>query len=159
MYDLQKADEIYAELMKEDSSFADKLIKKWRLKMPAEFSKTMIEERYGCHILDENTYKEGLEFVKDNKGNKIDPWSKDDVLRIAKDYVNIENEDFYPWDLVFWSNVKKGDYEHIIPEPVKIIRIAIADLTDKDYYADASERAYKWIEHHLDKEYAEKEKE
>lgn len=155
MYDLQKADEIYAELMKEDSTFADKLVKKWRKRMPEQFTKTMIEEQYGCHILDEEQYKEGLQFVKDYKGNKIDPWSKDDVLRIAKDYVNIENEDFYPWDLVFWSQVKKGDYEHIVSEPAKIIRIAISDLIDKDYYDDPSERAYKWIEYHLDKKYSE----
>ena len=151
MYDLQKANDIYDELMKEDKNFADKLVKKWRNKMPDEFIKTMVEARYGCHILDENTYKKGLEFVKDYKGNKIDAWSKDDILKIAKDYVNIENEDFYDWDLVFWSNVKKGDYGHFITDPTKIIRIAIEDLTDKDYYDDPSERAYKWIEYHIEK--------
>ena len=156
MYDLQKANEIYDEMMKEDSSFADKLVKRWREKMPEQFSRTMIEERYGCHILDENTYKEGLQFVKDNKGNKVDTWSKDDVLRIAKDYINIENEDFYPWDLVFWSQVKKADYGHFITDASKIIRIAIEDLKDKDYFDDPSERAYKWIEYHLDKKYEEK---
>jgi hypothetical protein len=150
MYDLEKANEIYDEMMKEDSLFADKLVKRWREKMPEQFTRTMIEERYGCHILDENTYKEGLQFVLDNKGNKIDPWSKEDILRIAKDYVNIENEDFYPWDLVFWSNVKKGDYGHFITDASKIIRIAIEDLKDKDFYSDPSERAYKWIEYHLE---------
>ena len=58
MYDLEKADKIYSEKLMEDPKFAEKLMDRFREKMPEEFIKTMFEEEYGCHIVDKDMYDE-----------------------------------------------------------------------------------------------------
>ena len=83
--------------------------------------------------------------------------SNNDIMRALevqnkKYYVNIEEEDFYEWDLVVWANVKYYDYANIETEPSKIIHISIADLTDKDYpFSPPDERAYHWYMEHKEK--------
>jgi len=158
-YDLMEADKIYAELLREDSEFLKKFMKKFRDTMPEQYAKEMHIERYGCHITSPELYEKGLSFITDNKGEEITFWTVDEVKKIARDYINIDEQDFYDYDLALWSNVKKGDYGSFISDASRIIRIAIADLTDKDYYCDPSERAYKWVEHHINKEKEEIEKE
>ena len=152
MYDLKMADKIRSEMINEDSQFDKKMIDLFRKEMPEEYIEAMKKAKYGEHIIDEDMYKLGLSYITDNDGKKIDLWSVEDVLKIAKDYIDMDDEEFYDFDLALWSNVKKGDYEKIISEASKIIRIAIADLTDKDYYCNPSERAYKWVKHHIEKD-------
>ena len=110
---------------------------------------------FGCHIYNEEMGKKAMSYIKDSNGmQRPQMWSYDDVMKIAKNYVNIEDEDFYEWDLVVWANVKYYDYANIETEPSKIIRISIAHLTDKDYpFSPPDERAYHWYMEHKEKEH------
>lgn len=159
-YDLLEADKIYAEMLRENPEFAKELVKEWRDDMPEQYAKKMYQERYGCHITSPEMYEKGLSFITDNKGEKITFWSVDEVKKIARDYVNLDEQDFYDHDIALWANVKKGDYGSFISDASRIIRIALADLMDADYpHGDASERAYKWVECHIEKEKEEIEQE
>jgi len=152
-YDLMEADKIYAEMLKENPDFAKKLVKEWRDKMPENYAKTMYVEKWGCHITSPEMYEKGLSYITDNKKEKISFWTIEEVKKIARDYINIDDQDFYDHDLALQSNIKKGDYGSFMTDASKIIRAAIADLTDEDYpWGDPSERAYKWVEAHIKEE-------
>lgn len=113
----------------------------------------MIDELYnGCHIRDKKMYEEGLEFIKNAKGDEIDPWNIEDIKKVASNYIELDEQEFTELDLAMWVNVKKGDYGNLESETTKIIKMAIQDLTDKDFpYFDPSERAYKWVKAHIRK--------
>ena len=75
-----------------------------------------------------------------------------EVLESLKD-VNIEDEEFYDYDLYVWANVKYGDIGHITSDSSTIIKYAIAELKDDDFpYFRASERAYRWLKKHVENE-------
>lgn len=151
-YDYDLADEIYNEEVAKDSEFNKKLVMEWRKDMRDGFAKKMYQIRYGCHIFDEHEYEEGTSYITDNKENKITLWPIEDIKKIASNYITIEDEKFKEYDLYLWANVKKADVYGIESDPVKIIKMAIADLKDKDYpYFQPEERAYKWLEAHREK--------
>ena len=151
-YDYDLADEIYNEEIAKDSDFNKKLVMEWRNDMRDSFAKKMYQIRYGCHVFDENEYKEGISYITDNKDNKIELWSTSDIKKIASNYITIEDEKFKEYDLYLWANIKKGDTYGIESDPVKIIKMAIGDLKDKDFpYFPPEERAYRWLEAHREK--------
>lgn len=150
MFDIMKANEIYLHKLKENPHFAQHLIDSWKEQMPEQFARRMYEEEYGCHIVDEDTYKQGLMFIKDNRGDVLDPWSKADILKIVRDYIDIDKEDFYDFDIAMMANIFKGDFYHRVNDSTKIILMAIDALKDNDFpYFNPSERAYKWVMAHL----------
>jgi hypothetical protein len=150
MFDITKANEIYMHKMKEDPYFSQHLIDSWREQMPDQFARRMYEEEYGCHIVDEDMYKHGLLFIKDNHGNLLDPWNKTDILKVVRDYIDIDKEDFYDYDIAMMANIFKGDFYHRVNDSTKIILMAIDALKDNDFpYFSPSERAYKWVIAHL----------
>lgn len=160
MYDLEMADKIFLEMSMEDPDFAKKLVKKWRDTMPLQYCKEMQMAKWGSHIISKNFYDTGLQFIKDNNGKPIEPWTVEDILKVAKNYINIDDEPYYELDLAMQTNILKGDVFPIVKEPEKVVLIAIEFLSDEDYpFSDASERAYKWVECHLDKQQKELEKE
>ena len=152
MFDISKANEIYLNKMKDDPHFAQHLIEDWRERMPEEFSKRMYEEEYGCHIVDEAMYNQGLLYIKDHKGNILDPWNKADILKVVREYIDIDKEDFYDYDIAMMANIFKGDFYHRVNDSTKIILMAMDALRDNDFpYFDPSERAYKWVYAHMKK--------
>lgn len=153
MYDLEMADKIYAEMLMEDPDFAKKLVKGWREKMPLEYSKTMFIAKWGCHITTKDFYEKGLKFITDDNGKPIEPWAIEDILNVAKNYINIDNEAYYQLDLAMMTNILKGDIYSVVKDADKVVLIAIKFLSDEDYpFSDPSERAYKWVECHLEKQ-------
>lgn len=159
MYDLEMADKIFLEMSMEDPDFAKKLVKKWRDKMPSEYCKEMQMVKWGCHIISKSFYEKGLEFIKDKNGKPIEPWSVEDILNVAKNYIKIDEEPFYELDLAMQSNILKSDILPIVKEPEKVVLIAIEFLNDGDFpFYDPSERAYRWVECHLDKQQKELDK-
>ncbi len=138
---------LYNELKKENLNLDNDMVMMFLENMPKEAKETLEIMQYGKHIISKSLYEEALRHIKDKSGNSIVPWSLQDVMKIASNYINIDDEKFFDYDLALWANVKRGDYGHIEKEPSKIIEIAIADLKDKDFpYYDASERAYCWAE-------------
>ena len=154
MYDLEKANKIYDEQLSKDSHFDHNLVIEWRDNMPYEFAKKMYEIEYGKHIWCEEMYKDGLSYITDNKGNEIELWNIKDIKEIASEYIDIDDEKFYSYDLYLWANVKKADLKGIEDSASKIIKYAISDLQDKDFpFYPADEKAYRWVEAHEKEKY------
>lgn len=130
---------------KNKDNMADFVIEMYEL-YPDEVEK-MIDELYnGCHIHDEQLYEQGLEYIKNVKGEYIDTWSVEDIKKVASNHIELDKQEFTVYDLALWANVKKGDYGNIETEATKIIKMAIQDLKDKDFpYFEPSERAYRWL--------------
>ena len=162
MHSLKDADYIFKEMMEENPHFAKELIMQFRTEMPEEYIKSMFEARYGKHIIDKSYYEQGLKFIKDKDGNPITPWTIEEVEKISRDYINnIDDEEFFIYDLAMQANIYKADFSSVISDASKIIRMAILSLKDTDnpFFEDASERAYCWVYKHLCREEEELEKE
>ena len=142
MYDIEKADKIYAEKLMEDPKFAEKLMDKFRDKMPKEFVKTMFEEEYGCHIVDRSIYDEAVSLLEwsENRGSGA-KWSVEDILKLAN--IDFSNKNYYEYDYAYIVNMLWSDYGHIFTEPSYFLKMAKAYLEDPDYMGKADERAYK----------------
>lgn len=142
MYDIEKADKIYAEKLMEDPKFAEKLMDKFRDKMPEEFVKTMFEEEYGCHIVDRSIYDEAVSLLEwsENRGSGA-KWTVDDILKLAN--IDFSNKDYYEFDYAYVVNMLWSDYGHIFTEPSYFLKMAKAYLEDPDYMGKPDERAYK----------------
>lgn len=142
MYDIEKADKIYAEKLMEDPKFAEKLMDKFRDKMPEEFVKTMFEEEYGCHIVDRSIYDEAVSLLEwsENRGSGA-KWSVEDILKLAN--IDFSNKNYYEYDYAYVVNMFQSDYGHIFTEPSYFLKMAKAYLEDPDYMGKADERAYK----------------
>lgn len=160
MHNLETANKIFYDMQKEDPNFAKKLVLQWRDLMPEEFAKVMHLAKWGYHIVSKDLYDKGLKFITNNQGQPIDPWSVEEILKVARNYINIDEEPYYDYDLAMMTNILKGDILPIVKDPEKVVLIAIEFLSDKDFPDyDASERAYRWVECHIKKEKAELEKE
>lgn len=143
MHDLEKADLIYEEKVKEDSSFPDKLMKRFRRRMPEEYIRTMLEEEYGCHIVDKDMYDEAVSYLKwsDEKGMG-EKWDVDTILKLSDIDFDNEKIKFYELDYAYVVNMLYSDYCHIFNEPSYYLKMAKAYLMDEDYPGKADERAY-----------------
>jgi len=142
MYDIEKADKIYSEKLMEDKKFAEKLIDKFREKMPEEFVKTMFEEEYGCHIVDRSIYDEAVSLLKwsEDRGSGA-KWEVEDILKLSN--IDFSNKDYYEYDYAYVVNMLWSDYGHIFTEPSYFLKMAKAYLEDPDYMGKPDERAYK----------------
>lgn len=158
MHNLETADKIFFDMQKDDPNFAKKLVLQWRELMPEEYAKVMYLAKWGKHIVTRELYDKGLQFIVDNQGEKIETWTVDEILNVAKKYINIDEEPYYNYDLAMMTNILKGDIFPIVKDPEKVILIAIEFLSDMDFPEyDASERAYHWVECHLKKQKKEEE--
>ena len=89
-------------------------------------------------------------YIKDNKDRISDSWNKEDIMKVVREYVDIDKEDFYDYDIAMMANIFKGDFYHRVNDSTKIILMALDALRDNDFpYFDPSERAYKWVLAHL----------
>lgn len=142
MYDIEKADKIYSEKLMEDPKFAEKLMDRFRDKMPEEFVKTMFEEEYGCHIVDRSIYDKAVSLLEwsENRGSGA-KWTVDDILKLAN--IDFNNKDYYEFDYAYVVNMLWSDYGHIFTETSYYLKMAKAYLEDPDYMGKPDERAYK----------------
>lgn len=145
---------LYREVKAENPKLDEELISDFMYRMKDIAYNTLMEKKFGCHITNGTQFESAMKYLKDGTGSHVQPkWSYDDVIRIARSYIDIDQEDFYDWDLVTWSNIKYYDYGTIESEPSKIVRIAIADLRDTDQsLCEPSELAYHWWKAHEEKE-------
>lgn len=160
MYDLEKADKIFYDMQQVDPNFSKKLILKFREVMPEQYAEVMHLARWGAHIVSQDLYDKGLQYICNNQKEPIQVWSVDEINNVAKKYIKIEEEPFTELDLALMTNILKGDVYPIVKEPEKVLLIAIEFLSDADFPEyDASERAYHWVMCHIKKEKKEMEKE
>jgi hypothetical protein len=109
-------------------------------------------EEYDKHIGTKDVAMLAEPYIYNTKGEHVGfRWSYDDVMNVAKNYINIDDMEFYPCDLYVWANVKYGDLSHIIGDAGSIIKVAIAELTDPDFpFYPASQRAFCWLKKHIE---------
>lgn len=139
-------------IRQENPNFDKKMVDIFAKNMP-ELLLVMIDgEEYDKHIGTKDVAMLAEKYITDHKGEHIGfKWTYEDVLSVAKNYINIDDAEFYPCDLFVWANVKYGDMAHIISDAGSIIKYAISELTDEDFpFYPASQRAYCWLKKHVE---------
>ena len=138
----------------DDPSFDKKMVDIFAEKMPKLMLVMLDGHDYDEHIGSKEVAMLAEPYIKNYKGEHIGfKWTYENIMSVAKNFIDIENQEFYPCDLFVWSNVKYGDMAHITTDPTTIIKYAISELTDHDFpYYHASKRAYCWLKKHVEHE-------
>lgn len=141
-------------IRKEDSDFDKKLVDMFAKSMPMLLSVLIDGHEYDKHIGSKEVAMLAERYITNNKGEHIGfHWDYESVMSAVKNYVTMDEMDFYPCDIWVWANVKYGDMQHITTETSTIIKYALAELTDSDYpFYHASHRAYCWLKKHVENE-------
>lgn len=141
-------------IRKENPKFNEELVDFFAEKMPKLLEIWIESKDYDNHIGTKSVAKLAEPYIKNSKGERIGfKWSYEDVINIVKNYIDLNNSDFYPCDIWVWANVKYGDMGHIISEPDTIIKYAISELMDIDFpFYPASQRAFYWLKKHVEKD-------
>ena len=139
-------------IRKENPNFDKQMVDMFAKSMPNLLLVLMDGKKYNNHIGTKDVAMLAEPFITNNKGEHIGfKWDYNEVVDLAKNYVNIEEMDFYPADIFIWANVKYGDMSHIITDQNTIIRYAISELMDDDFpFYNASQRAYCWLKRHVE---------
>ena len=142
MYDLDKATAIYMSKVKEDDTFAEKMVEIWKEKMPQEFAKYMYECEYGCHIVERDMYDKAISYLKwsDDEGTGA-KWDVETIVKLVD--INFDKSKFTKFDYAYTVNMLWSDYCHIFTDSDYYLKMAKAFLTDEDYPGTPEERAYK----------------
>ena len=154
MYNVNEADKIYRQKLKEDNLYAQRFMDRFREKMPDEFAKAVFEEEYGCHIIDRDMYDKAVSYFEwsNDKGMGA-KWSVEDIEKLSG--IDFDDKDYYLLDYAYVVNMLYSDYGHIFSDPSYYLKMAKAYLEDPDYCGDPDERAYKnavkRIRYHEDK--------
>lgn len=138
----------------EKPDFDKRLVDMFAKNMPKLMLVLVDGEEYDKHIGTKDVAMLAEPFILNNKGEHIGfKWSYENVMNVAKNYIDIEEQEFYPCDLFVWANVKYGDRQHRTTDASEIIKQAIDELTDKDFpYYPAHHRAYCWVKKHVENE-------
>ena len=109
---------------------------------------------YENHIGTKETAMLAEPYITNNKGEHIGfHFDYETVIGQAKNYVNLNDTEFYPADIWTWSNVKYGDMQHLTGDEKLIINYALSELLDNDFpFYPASQRAYCWLKKHIELE-------
>lgn len=139
-------------IRQENPKFDRQMVDTFAKKMPKLLNILIDGIEFDNHIGTKEVAKLAESYITNNKGEYIGfKWEFEQVAEIVKNYIDIEQAEFYPFDIWVWANVKYGDMGHITNEPSTIIRYAIAELTDEDFpFYDASQRAYCWLKKHIE---------
>lgn len=141
-------------IRKEDSDFDKKLVDMFAKNMPMLLSVLIDGSEYDKHIGSKEVAMLAERYITNNKGEHIGfHWDYESVMNAVKNYVVMDEMDFYPCDIWVWANVKYGDMQHITTETSTIVKYALAELTDTDYpFYHASHRAFCWLKKHVENE-------
>ena len=141
-----------AKIRKENPNFDKKLVDIFAKNMPDLLLLMIDGDEYNKHIGTKEVAMFAEKYITNNKGEHIGfHWSYEDVISAVKNYINLDDADFYPCDIFVWANVKYADMAHIINDTPTILRYAISELTDEDFpFYDPSQRAYCWLKKHIE---------
>ena len=141
MYDLEEAMEIYREEKAKNPNYDTMLVEEWRDKMPEDFTRYHLKKKYGCHIVDKETYTEAVSLLdwagERGQGAK---WSVDEIKNVSG--IDFSQKDYTLMDFAYVMNMLWSDYCNIFTDPSYYIKMSKNYLEDPDYMGDASERAY-----------------
>ena len=139
-------------IRQENPKFNEQIVDMFAEIMPDLLNIMIDGFKYDCHIASKDVAKLAESYITNNKGEHIGfKWKYEDVVDMAKNYVNLDETEFYPADLYVWANVKYGDMSHITKDPNTIIEYAISELSDDDFpFYPASQRAYQWVKRHVE---------
>ena len=139
-------------IREENPDFDKKMVDMFAKAMPKLLMVLIDGEKYDKHIGSKDVAMFAKEYITNNKGEHIGfHWSYEDVVNAVKNYVDMDEVEFYPCDIFVWANVKYGDMSHITTDTSTILKYAISELTDSDFpYYPASQRAYCWLKRHIE---------
>lgn len=138
-YDLIEADKIYKEKVRENPNFDHDLVLHWKDNMPEQFAKRMYEEKYGCHIVDEDMYEDAIALLSWN-GRHGAKWTVNEIVTLSR--INFEEKPYYEMDYAYVVNCMYADFCTIISDASYYLKMAVAYLESKNYQGKSDERAY-----------------
>ena len=144
-------------IREENPNFNKKMVDIFAKSMPDLLFVMLDGEDYDNHIGSKEVAMLAEQYIHNAKGEYIGfKWDYDTVIDTVKNYIDLDEAEFYPCDIFVWANVKYGDMGLITSDAGTILKTAIAELTDPDFpFYPASQRAYCWLKSHVAKSYTE----
>ena len=107
---------------------------------------------YDNHIGSKDVAMLADEYITDEKGNPFGfYWDYETVIDSVKNFVDLNETEFYPADIFVWANVKYADFLGTGANTETILKYALNELTDADFpFYPASQRAYCWLKKHIE---------
>lgn len=141
MYDLEEAIQIYNEEKTKNPHYDTVLVEEWRELMPEQFTRKMLRKKYGCHIVDAQTYNEAVALFDwvDGKGSG-EKWNVETIKNVSG--IDFNEKEYTPFDFAYVMNMIYSDNCNVFTDSSYYIKMAKNYLEDPDYMGEASERAY-----------------
>jgi hypothetical protein len=105
-----------------------------------EKEKGSLEEYFTCHINNLDTYNKFVSLLHNFDGTRGGHWNFEQIKALAK--IDFEKVPYTCYDYAYIVNMKYSDDGQRMNQE-QIFASAKDYLEDKDYWGDASERAYK----------------
>lgn len=99
-----------------------------------------LEKFFTCHIEDKETYNKFISVIKNFDGTTGGHWTVEQIK--ANTNIDFDKSDFTCYDYAYTVNMKYSDDGQRMNQE-SIFESAKDYLEDKDYWGNASERAYK----------------
>ena len=139
-------------IRKQNPQFNEEFVNYFSKIMP-ELSEVMFEGYlYDNHIGTKEVAMLAEQFITDEKGNHIGfYWDYDTAIDAAKNFVDLNETEYYPADVWVWLNVKYADFLGTGANTETIIKYALNELSDSDFpFYPASQKAYCWLKKHIE---------
>ena len=136
----------------QNSNFDRELVDNFAKIMPNLLNILIDGFLYDFHIGTKVTAILAEPYITNNKGEHIGfHFDYETVIGQVKNFVNLNDTEFYPADIWTWSNVKYGDMQHLTGDEKLIINYALSELLDNDFpFYPSSQRAYCWLKKHIE---------
>lgn len=139
-------------IRKQNPQFNEEFVNYFSKIMP-ELSEVMFEGYlYDNHIGTKEVAMLAEQFITDEKGNHIGfYWDYETAIDAAKNFVDLNETEYYPADVWVWLNVKYADFLGTGANTETIIKYALNELNDIDFpFYPASQKAYCWLKKHIE---------
>jgi len=139
-------------IRKQNPQFNEEFVNYFSKIMP-ELSEVMFEGYlYDNHIGTKEVAMLAEQFITDEKGNHIGfYWDYETAIDAVKNFVDLNETEYYPADVWVWLNVKYADFLGTGANTETIIKYALNELNDLDFpFYPASQKAYCWLKKHIE---------
>lgn len=139
-------------IRKENPNFDRELVNSFAKNMPDLLSILIDGKMYDNHIGSKDVAMLAEQFITDEKGNHIGfYWDYETAIDAAKNFVDLNETEYYPADVWVWLNVKYADFLGTGANTETIIKYALNELSDLDFpFYPASQKAYCWLKKHIE---------